>query len=219
MLNIELSPGPRCVSLGACSKPNPSSASPNSSDAQGTAVFCDVDFSMHLLGVWKSLFCRVVWKQSTFLFFWPGSSHTATVPCHTKPSCSRFPGGLVPTFYFIEPNFSSTQRGGLAWLWNLKMLDESLTWTWEEVSASEWSQPGWSAKWHLILHSISHFWMELLLWQMCFLILAALNMLGHVQKSYLLRWENQGLSLFSEAWIFAGPVLSPCGTDCLWFGR
>lgn len=48
-------------------------------------------------------------------------------------------------------------------------------------------------------------------WRMCFLIPAALNVLGHVQKSYLLRWENQGLSLFSEAWIFAGPVLSPVG--------
>lgn len=38
-------------------------------------------------------------------------------------------------------------------------------------------------------------------WRMCFLIPASLNVLGHVQKSYLLRWENQGLSLFSEAWI------------------
>lgn len=68
ILNTELSPGPRCVSLSACPKPNLSSASLHSSDGQGTAAFCDVDFSMHLLGVWKSLFCRVVWKQNTF--FW-----------------------------------------------------------------------------------------------------------------------------------------------------
>lgn len=27
-------------------------------------------------------------------------------------------------------------------------------------------------------------------WRMCFLIPASLNVLGHVQKSYLLRWEN-----------------------------
>lgn len=26
-------------------------------------------------------------------------------------------------------------------------------------------------------------------WQMCFLILAALNVLGHVQRNHLLRWE------------------------------